>query len=122
MIADRERGGDVAIRESVGDERQHVVFARGQRFEQRLAGRLWMMGDRYTVLDMAVWGWGRSAPTALGDDPWEQLPNLKRLLDTIDARPAAQRALALKDRYRFKTDMDEQARRAMFPHLQVPGS
>ena len=90
--------------------------------EQRLAGRLWMMGDRYTVLDMAVWGWGKSAPTALGDDPWEKLPNLKRLLDMIDARPAAQRALALKDRYSFKTGMDEQARRAMFPHLQAPGT
>lgn len=88
--------------------------------EQQLAGGQWMLGDDYTLLDMAVWGWGKSAPTALGDDAWTQLPNLKRVLDAIDARPAAQRALALKDRYQFKTEMDAQAWRAMFPHLQQP--
>jgi GST-like protein len=90
--------------------------------EQRLADGPWILGDAYTVVDMAVWGWGKSAATALGEDAWEQLPRLKRLLDTIDARPAAQRALALKDRYQFKTEMDPQAWRAMFPHLEsLPG-
>jgi hypothetical protein len=29
--------------------------------------------------------------------------------------PAAQRAAALKDRHAFKTEMDDEARRAMFP-------
>jgi len=88
--------------------------------EQQLAGKRWMLGDQYTIVDMAIWGWGRSATTALGEDAWTQLPNLKRVLDAIDARPAAQRALALKDRYHFKTEMDAQAWRAMFPHLQQP--
>ncbi|MEY4140188.1 MAG: hypothetical protein RLZZ371_2370 [Pseudomonadota bacterium] len=83
--------------------------------EQRLSTRRWMLDESYTLLDMAVWGWARSLPYALGDDVWDQLPNLKRLVDTIDARPAAQRALALKDRYSFKTEMDDEARRAMFP-------
>lgn len=32
--------------------------------------------------------------------------------------PAAQRAPALADRYQFKTEMDTQAWRAMFPYLQ----
>jgi GST-like protein len=54
-------------------------------------------------------------PFALGDQAWEQLPNVKRLLDTVSARPAAQRAAALKDRYAFKTEMDDEAKRAMFP-------
>lgn len=90
--------------------------------EQRLAAGRWMMGEQYTILDMAVWGWGKSAPTALGGDPWDRLPNLKRLLDEIDARPAAQRALSLKDRYIFKTEMDEQAWRAMFPHRWTHGA
>lgn len=90
--------------------------------ENRLAGRPWMMGDTYTILDMAVWGWGRSSPTALGDDPWKELPNLKRLLDTIDARPATQRALALNERYQFKTAMDEQSRQAMFPYMGNGGA
>ena len=35
------------------------------------------------------------------------MPNVKRLLDEINARPAAQRAEALKARYTFKSDMVE---------------
>ena len=31
--------------------------------------------------------------------------------------PAAARALALKDKHAFKTEMDDAARLAMFPHL-----
>ena len=49
------------------------------------------------------------------------LPNLKRHLDEVSARPAAQRALALKDKHSFKADMDDAARLAMFPHLRKAG-
>jgi GST-like protein len=83
--------------------------------DSHLAHKAWMQGDRYTLLDMAVWGWARVLPFALGAEAWEQLPNVKRLLDTVNERPAAQRAAALKDRHAFKTDMDDDARRAMFP-------
>jgi GST-like protein len=85
--------------------------------DQRMAQRTWMVGDSYSIIDMAVWGWGKSATAALGEDAWRELPHLKRLMDMIDARPAAQRALALKDRYQFKTELDDQARAAMFPHM-----
>jgi GST-like protein len=81
----------------------------------RLADRAWMVGDDYTLVDMAVWGWARAVPFALGAEAWEQLPHVKRLLDTVNERPAAQRAVALKDRYAFKTELDDEARRAMFP-------
>ena len=40
---------------------------------------------------------------------------MKRLLDVINARPAAQRAEALKTRHAFKAEMDDAARAAMFP-------
>ena len=83
--------------------------------EQRLTGRDWMLGDRYTLLDMAVWGWARVLPNAIGEGAWKEFPNVKRLLDTVSARPAAQRAVAIKDRHAFKTEMDEEAQRAMFP-------
>ena len=79
------------------------------------ADQPWMLGGQYSVLDMAVWGWARAVPFALGAEAWEQLPHVKRLFDAINARPAAQRAAALKDRYVFKTEMDDDARRAMFP-------
>ena len=73
--------------------------------------------SRYTLLDMAVWGWARAVPFALGSDAWEQLPHVKRLLDAVNERPAAQRTALLKDKHDFKTEMDDEARRAMFPHL-----
>ena len=83
--------------------------------EAHLEGKAWMLGQGYSLLDMAVWGWARAIPFALGDQAFAQLPNLKRLLDAVNARPAAQRAAALKDRHSFKTEMDDEARRAMFP-------
>jgi GST-like protein len=78
-----------------------------------------MLGDAYTIVDMNVWGWARLTPTVLGDGTWEKFRNLKRLVDEISARPAAQRAMALKDRHKFKTEMDAEAKQAMFPHLNV---
>jgi GSH-dependent disulfide-bond oxidoreductase len=83
--------------------------------DARLADRPWMVGDEYTLVDIAVWGWARVVPFALGAEAWETLPHVKRLLDTVNERPAAQRAAALKDRHAFKTELDDEARRAMFP-------
>ena len=83
--------------------------------DAHLSTRAWMLGERYSLLDMAVWGWARAVPFALGAEAWAQLPNVKRLFDAVGERPAAQRAGALKDCYAFKTDMDDESRRAMFP-------
>jgi GST-like protein len=84
--------------------------------DARLGQRRYMVGETYTIVDMAAWGWARMVPFVLGDEAWAKLPNLKRHLDDISARPAAQRALALKDRHAFKAEMDEDARRIMFRH------
>jgi GST-like protein len=75
----------------------------------------YMLGDTYTLVDMAVWGWARAVPFALGAEAWAKLPNVKRLLDEINARPAAQRADALKTRFAFKAEMDDDAKKALFP-------
>jgi GST-like protein len=83
--------------------------------DDHLAKRKYMLGDAYTIVDMDVWGWARLMP--LGESAWPKFPNLKRLVDEISARPAAQRAVTLKDRHKFKTEMDDEARKAMFPHL-----
>ena len=81
----------------------------------RLAKQRYMVGDTYTLVDMSVWGWARAVPFILGPDAWEKLPHVKRLLDEINARPAAQRAEALKSQYTFKAEMDDEAKQAMFP-------
>ena len=83
--------------------------------DARLAKR-YMLGDTYTIVDMDVWGWARLIPTVLGEQAWAKFPNLKRLVDEISARPAAARAVALKEKHKFKTEMDDEARRAMFRH------
>ena len=87
--------------------------------DERLAGRKYMLGDTYTIVDMDVWGWTRLLPNVIGEGAWEKYKNLKRLTDEISARPAAQRAAALKDKHNFKTELDDEARAAMFPHLNV---
>lgn len=83
--------------------------------DEQLQGKPWMLGDTYTLVDMAVWGWSRMIPRVMGAEAWETLPNVRRHLDTISARPAAQRAEALKERFSFKQDVDDDARRALFP-------
>jgi GST-like protein len=85
--------------------------------DARLSTRRFMLGEEYGIVDMAVWGWSRLVPFVLGEEGFASLPNVKRHLDEISARPAAAGALALKDRHAFKAEMDEAARLAMFPHL-----
>lgn len=82
-----------------------------------LATRSWMVGEEYTIVDMALWGWARAVPMVLGEDAWEQLPHVKRLLDQISARPAAVRAEALADKHAFKAELDQAAMQALYPHI-----
>lgn len=84
-----------------------------------LAGRKYMVGDTYTIVDMDVWGWARMIPFILGDDAVAKYPNVKRLVDEISARPAAAKAIALKDSHKFKAEMDDEARGNMFKHLGI---
>ena len=84
--------------------------------DQRLSTRQWLVGDSYGIVDMAFWGWARLLPYVMGDQQaFDRYPHVKRLLDEISARPAAARVEALRQRHSFKTEMDDEARRAMFP-------
>ena len=86
--------------------------------DTQLAKHRYMLGDTYTIVDMAVWGWARAVPFILGEAAWAKMPNLKRLFDEISARPAAQRAEGLKTAHAFKTVMDDEARSHMFRHIE----
>ncbi len=85
--------------------------------EDRLATSKYILGDEYSIVDMAFWAWARLVPFVLGtgDATWSTYPNVKRLLDEISARPAAVRAEALKTRHAFKAENDDEAKRFMFP-------
>ena len=86
-----------------------------------LAQRSYMVGEEYTIVDMALWAWARAVPMILGADAWDELPHIKRFLDRIGARPAAQRAEYLATAHTFKEDMDQVAMDAMYPqNRQLP--
>jgi GST-like protein len=82
---------------------------------EKLKDAPYMLGERYTIVDMAVWGWARALPFMLGDSVWDTLVHVRRLLDDINVRPAVARVNALATQYSFKTEMDDQAKRFMFP-------
>ena len=111
---------DYAVSRYLFEAKRHLSI-----LDEHLRGSRYMLGGNYTVLDMSVWGWARLAPFVLGSNAtdetiWTTMPNLRRLVEEIGARPAAQAALALKDSHAFKTEMDEDARRHMFRHLAQP--
>jgi len=108
------KGNDYSLNRYMYEARRHYGI-----LDARLAKQHYMVGDSYGIVDMAVWGWARLIPNALGEQYWAKFPNLKRLVDEISARPAAARAIALREKHKFKTDMDDEARRAMFRHLDV---
>ncbi len=83
--------------------------------DAQLASHHFMLGDDYTIVDMSVWGWARMLPFALGDDAFSKLPNVKRWLDAINVRPAAQRVETLKDRQSYKTEFDTDALKFLLP-------
>lgn len=107
------KGLDYAVNRYAFEAQRHFGI-----LDARLAKHKYMVGDTYTIVDMDVWGWARMMPNVLGEEAWAKFPNLKRLVDEVGARPAAQRAVALKDKHKhaFKTEMDEEAKKAMFPH------
>lgn len=80
-------------------------------------GRATIVGDDYTIVDMAAWGWIDRAVVVLpgGANPVAPFPNLMRWLQTINARPAVARARNIGADHSFKQEMDEEARRALFP-------
>ena len=85
--------------------------------EDRLSGSRYMLGGDYSIVDMAFWGWARLLPYVLGtaEATWATYPQIKRLLDEINARPAADRVELLRTRHAFKTENDDEAKRFMFP-------
>jgi GST-like protein len=91
-----------------------------QVLDDHLASREFMVGEVYSIADMSLWGWVDRAPRVLPPASPESgaldaFPNLQRWYKGIDARPAVARAKQVGTDHTFKTEMDEAARRALFP-------
>ncbi|MFH1805288.1 MAG: glutathione S-transferase C-terminal domain-containing protein [Pseudomonadota bacterium] len=84
--------------------------------DDHLAGRDFMVGEGYTIVDMSVWGWIERAFFVLKSDvPLADYPNIKRWYEAICTRPAVERARKTGQNHAFKSDMDDVAKRALFP-------
>jgi GST-like protein len=113
-FAPKEKDLDYALNRYLFEAHRHYKI-----LDDHLAKSRYMVGDTYTIVDMAFWGWARLGPFVLGEDGFAKYKNVKRLVDEISARPAAARAIALKDKFTFKTEMDDEARHIMFGHLKT---
>ena len=85
--------------------------------DERLKNNKFMLGDTYTIVDMAVWGWTRMIEKVIAPGELIKRKNLKRLMDEINQRPASQRAenIANSNEHHFKMEVDEEASKYMFP-------
>jgi GST-like protein len=93
-----------------------------QVLNDHLEGRTYIVGETYTIADISAWGWlDRASRVRKGEaDPLASFPNLKRLFDTVDARPAVVRARNVGKDHPFKKANDEETKRALFPSNYPP--
>jgi GST-like protein len=66
--------------------------------EQRLTGQAWMMGDEYTIADIAIFPWVRNLISSYGAGDlvdFDSFPQVARVLAAFVERPAVVRGLAV---------------------------
>lgn len=114
QTAGAEHGGDYAKRRYRFEAHRHYRV-----LDEHLAGRTYMVGDSYTIADICAWGWVDRNVRVLGEGGIDAYPNAKRWYEAISARPAVAQARALPQRLTFKTDFDDETRRALFPSNYV---
>lgn len=74
--------------------------------ESRLHDHAWLAGDKYTIADIASFGWVRSGPNILEID-MSEWPGLKKWHDTIAARDAVKRGVNVPENTRSPEEMKE---------------
>ncbi|MEL6267816.1 MAG: glutathione S-transferase family protein [Pseudomonadota bacterium] len=111
QTAGAAEGGDYAKRRYRFEAHRHY-----QVLEAHLAGRDVIVGDSYTIVDMAAWGWlDRNARVLGTPEAIDAYPEVKRYFTAINARPAVAKARAIGEGLEFKAEFDEETARAMFP-------
>src|SRR5471030_1131483 len=69
--------------------------------EQRLQGRDWIMGEQYTIADIAIFPWVRCLVGFYGASDlvgFEHFPNVARALKAFEARPAVVKGVDIPKR------------------------
>ena len=81
---------------------------------------VYLVSEDYTIVDIAAWGWIDRANFVLGESRLGEFSNIARWFADIDARPAVARARAIAKDVTFKREMDDEARRNLFPQNYIP--
>lgn len=80
--------------------------------DHRLEGQAFILGDDYSIADIAAYPW--VVPWKTQGQDLEQFPNVKRWLAAIAERPATVRAYAQGEPYVQKQPMSEEAKKVLF--------
>jgi GST-like protein len=80
--------------------------------DKRLGEAAFLAGPEYSMADIATYPWVRN-PDRRGID-LDDYPNVKRWHDSIDARPAVQRGVAVLAEKQRRTDITDQERENLF--------
>jgi hypothetical protein len=85
----RPDGLDYAVNRYRREAERHY-----RALDSHLAGRDYIVGSDYTIVDMSAWGWIDRASRVMkgADDPLAPLPSVKRWFTAIDGRLAVARA------------------------------
>jgi GST-like protein len=90
-----------------------------QVLDAHLDNREFIVGDELSIVDIAAWGWVDKISYVLGQDALATYPNVQRWFNSINNRPAVERARNMGKDIQFKAEFDEDAKRAFFPQNYV---
>jgi GST-like protein len=94
---------------------RHEAERHYQVLDKQLENSEFIVGDSYTIVDIAAWGWIDKYVPVLSDSALEKYPNLNRWYHEINKRPAVAQARAINKDIAFKSEMDEVALKALYP-------
>jgi GSH-dependent disulfide-bond oxidoreductase len=80
--------------------------------DRRLEGRAFILGDDYSVADVAAYPW--MVPWKTQQQNLEDFPNVARWLASIAARPSTVRAYARGEPYASQQPMGDEAKKVLF--------
>jgi GST-like protein len=80
--------------------------------DRRLAGRLFIAGDDYSIADMASYPW--IVPWQRQQQTLDDFPNLHRWFEAVRARPATVRAYAKGEPFSNRPTVTEEGRKILF--------
>jgi len=83
--------------------------------DTHLKHREYIVGDAFSIADISAWGWIDKAKVVLGDQGLAPYANLQRWFDRINSRPAVEKVRNIGKDVNFKSDLDADAQRALYP-------